>query len=73
VSRPPAVTATRLAALACLVAATFGTGCGSGKIEVPKQETSLHQGPELFNQRFSVCHSLAAANAYGSKQPEQKQ
>jgi mono/diheme cytochrome c family protein len=73
VSRPPAVTVTRLAALACLVAATVGTGCGSGKVEVPKQETSLHQGAVLFNQRCSGCHSLDAANAYGSKPPEQKQ
>ena len=43
------------------------TGCGSGKVEVPKAQTTAHRGAELFNQRCSGCHSLKAANAYGSR------
>jgi mono/diheme cytochrome c family protein len=62
----------RLVLLACLAAVAAGSGCG-GKVEVPKQDTSLHRGAELFNQRCSGCHSLDAANAYGSKPPKQKQ
>ena len=48
------------------LAAALMAGCG-GKVEVPKQEASLHRGAVLFNQRCSGCHSLDAANAYGSK------
>ena len=47
-------------------------GCG-GKIEVSKQQTSLRSGAQLFNQRCSGCHSIDAANAYGSKPAGQKQ
>jgi mono/diheme cytochrome c family protein len=50
-----------------LVAALTAAGCGQGKVSVPKQETSLHRGAVLFNQRCSGCHSLDAANAYGSR------
>jgi len=50
----------------------FLPGCG-GKIEVSKQQTSLRSGAQLFNQRCSGCHSIDAANAYGSKPPGQKQ
>ena len=63
----------RLAALACVAAAGAGAGCGGGELKVPKQETSLHQGAVLFNQRCSGCHSLDAANASGSKPPNQNQ
>jgi mono/diheme cytochrome c family protein len=52
--------------------AVAGTGCG-GKIEPPKQQTAVHRGAVLFNQRCSGCHSLDAANAYGSKPPNQTQ
>ena len=38
-------------------------GCG-GKISV---DAANKQGAVLFNQRCSGCHSLDAANAYGSK------
>jgi mono/diheme cytochrome c family protein len=41
-------------------------GCG-GEIEVPDEETDLHAGAVLFNERCSGCHSLEAANSYGSK------
>jgi mono/diheme cytochrome c family protein len=55
-----------------LLAALGAAGCG-GEIEVPKQETRLHRGAVLFNERCSGCHSIAAANAYGSKPPGQLQ
>jgi len=41
-------------------------GCG-GEIEVPEDQTAARQGAVLFNERCSGCHSLDAANAYGSK------
>ena len=41
-------------------------GCG-GKIDVPKQDAAVHRGAVLFNERCSGCHTLAAANARGSK------
>lgn len=52
---------------ACTVAAALlATGCG-GKIEVSKDDQPAHHGAILFNQRCSGCHTLAAANAYGSR------
>jgi mono/diheme cytochrome c family protein len=62
----------RSAVAACLVAAALAGGCG-GKIEVPQDETTAHRGAVLFNERCSGCHSLDAANAYGSKPPGQIQ
>jgi cytochrome c551 len=47
--------------------AVLATGCGEGKIEVPKQQSAARQGAELFYEHCSGCHSLDAANAYGSK------
>jgi mono/diheme cytochrome c family protein len=58
----------RSAVLPCLVAAALVAGCG-GEIEVPEDETTAHRGAVLFNERCSGCHSLDAANAYGSKPP----
>ena len=59
--------------LLCAVAALAAVaGCG-GKIEVPKDQTENHEGAVLFNERCSGCHSLDAANAYGSKPTDQKQ
>jgi mono/diheme cytochrome c family protein len=43
-------------------------GCG-GEIEVPEDEATARRGAELFYERCSGCHSLDAANAYGSKPP----
>ena len=43
-------------------------GCG-GEIEVPEDQTANHEGAVLFYERCSGCHSLDAANAYGSKPP----
>ena len=51
---------------ACAGAVALVAGCG-GRIEVPKQDAALHHGAVLFNQRCSGCHTLAAADARGSK------
>ena len=48
------------------LAASLLAACG-GEIEVPDSETTAHRGAVLFNERCSGCHSLEAANAYGSK------
>jgi mono/diheme cytochrome c family protein len=56
---------------AALATAILVAGCG-GEIEVPTDQAQAHRGAELFNQRCSGCHSLDAANAYGSKPPKQK-
>jgi len=62
----------RPVAILCLLGAALGAGCG-GEIEVPQEETTAHRGAVLFNQHCSGCHSLDAANAYGSKPPGQIQ
>jgi mono/diheme cytochrome c family protein len=63
---------TRPLVIACaLTAATFA-GCG-GEIEVPKQDQTAHRGAVLFYERCSGCHTLKAANAYGSKPEGQLQ
>jgi mono/diheme cytochrome c family protein len=48
------------------LAASLLAACG-GEIEVPKSQTTAYRGAILFNERCSGCHSLNAANAYGSK------
>jgi mono/diheme cytochrome c family protein len=53
-------------AILCLLGAALAAGCG-GEIEVPEDETTAHRGAVLFNERCSGCHSLEAANAFGSK------
>jgi mono/diheme cytochrome c family protein len=55
-------------ALLCAFAAALAAGCG-GEIEVPEDDTAAHEGAVLFYERCSGCHSLDAANAYGSKAP----
>jgi mono/diheme cytochrome c family protein len=57
----------------CLVAsAAFASGCGNHEINVASSDPPQAQrGAELFNERCSGCHSLEAADAYGSK-PEGK-
>ena len=52
--------------LALGLAALAVAGC-QGEVEVPQQQAELRRGAELFNTRCSGCHSLDAANAYGSK------
>jgi mono/diheme cytochrome c family protein len=51
----------------CALAAAGAVGCG-GEISVP-EESASYRGAELFNERCSGCHSLDAANSYGSKAP----
>jgi mono/diheme cytochrome c family protein len=59
VGRPTAI-------LCAAVTALLVAGCG-GEIEVPEQQAEAHKGAVLFYERCSGCHSLDAANAYGSK------
>jgi mono/diheme cytochrome c family protein len=56
----------RLLVIAVALAASLLAACG-GEIEVPEDDTTAHRGAVLFNERCSGCHSLDAANAYGSK------
>ena len=56
-----------LAVLSCAAVAVLAAGCGQGKITVSKQEAGEHRGAQLFNTHCSGCHSIDAANAYGSK------
>jgi mono/diheme cytochrome c family protein len=58
----------RPVAFLCLLAAAVAIGCG-GEIEVPEDERTARRGAELFYERCSGCHTLEAANAYGSKPP----
>ena len=62
----------QIAILCVAAAASLVAGCG-GEIEVSQDQPTVHRGAELFNQRCSGCHSLDAANAYGSKPPDQIQ
>ncbi len=48
-------------AAAALVAVS---GCSQGEIDVDAQN---HDAAVVFNQRCSGCHTLDAANSYGSK------
>jgi mono/diheme cytochrome c family protein len=60
---------TRPIAFLCACAALLGAGCG-GEIQVPEDDQTAHQGAVLFYERCSGCHSLDAANSYGSKPPD---
>lgn len=65
VLRPRTVLRARRAPLAVLLAgAALAAGCG-GEIEVDNDDDRAMA--ELFNDRCSGCHSLEAANSYGSK------
>jgi cytochrome c551 len=52
--------------LACLGAVALA-GCAQGKVEVSKDQEQARRGAVLFNTHCSGCHTLAAANAHGSK------
>ena len=61
--RPTLILACSLAALAVVFA-----GCGHGtQLAPPKSQASLHQGAQLFHERCGGCHTIAAADARGSK------
>ena len=53
------------AALAALAA-----GCGQSGIQVPKNDPA-YQGAVLFQEHCSGCHSLAAVDAQGSRNPDE--
>jgi mono/diheme cytochrome c family protein len=57
----------RAAVFTCALGLAVWVGCG-GEITVPEQSAN-HRGAELFYERCSGCHSLDAANSYGSKAP----
>ena len=63
---------TRPIVIACALVSALLMGCG-GEIEVPEQDQTAHHGAELFYERCSGCHTLEAANAYGSKPEGQLQ
>jgi mono/diheme cytochrome c family protein len=57
----------RLIIAACLFAfVALVSGCGN-KIEVSKNAGAAYHGALLFNERCAGCHTLNAADAYGSK------
>jgi mono/diheme cytochrome c family protein len=53
--------------LLCLIAVAGLGACGSKEIAVPKSQTRLHAGAELFNLRCGGCHTLDSAATSGSK------
>src|SRR5437870_2825774 len=59
----------------CLVAsAAVVSGCGNHQIKLSSSDPAavhpqVQRGAELFNERCSGCHSLEAADAFGSKPP----
>jgi mono/diheme cytochrome c family protein len=59
-------------AIVLALAAALLSACG-GEIDVPEDDRTAHRGAVLFNERCSGCHSLEAANAYGSKPEGQLQ
>jgi mono/diheme cytochrome c family protein len=57
----------RLILALCALALTgFATGCGN-RLDVAKDAGPARHGAELFNERCAGCHSIDAADAYGSK------
>jgi len=51
---------------ALTAAATTVAACGTQRITVSSQQSDLHRGAVLFNQRCSGCHTLRQAAAQGS-------
>jgi mono/diheme cytochrome c family protein len=53
-----------------VASAALVSGCGDHKISVASSDPpEVHRGATLFNERCSGCHSLEAADAFGSKPP----
>ena len=66
-SRPRPLLAIAAAALAAVAA-----GCsGNQDVEVPKDQTALRNGAELFSERCAGCHTLDEAKGRGSKPENQ--
>jgi mono/diheme cytochrome c family protein len=58
----------RFLACSLVACAALATGCGNNGIKVSSSDPPpVHRGAVLFNERCSGCHSLDAADAYGSK------
>ncbi|MFZ0088690.1 MAG: c-type cytochrome [Solirubrobacteraceae bacterium] len=53
-------------AVAAVLVAAVTAACGTQKIDVPKDQTQVHRGAVIFNQRCAGCHSLSYAATYGS-------
>jgi mono/diheme cytochrome c family protein len=51
---------------AAVAVVAITAACGTQHIAVPKSQTQLRDGAELFQQRCSGCHSLSYAAANGS-------
>jgi mono/diheme cytochrome c family protein len=57
-----------LLACAAAVLVAVAAGCGGDQdIDVPKDQTALRNGAELFSERCSGCHTLDEAKSRGSK------
>ena len=57
-----------LLAFAAAALAAVAAGCGGNQdIGVPKDQTALRNGAELFSERCSGCHTLDEAKSRGSK------
>jgi mono/diheme cytochrome c family protein len=55
-------------AIAAVALAILAAGCsGNQDVEVPKDQTSMRNGAELFSERCSGCHTLDEAKGRGSK------
>ncbi len=63
---------TRPIVIACALASALLVGCG-GDITVPEEDQTARRGAVLFYERCSGCHTLEAANSYGSKPEGQLQ
>ena len=62
--------ARRLIACSLAALAVVAAGCGEGsedKIAPPTKEAALRNGAELFHERCGGCHTLGAADSWGSK------
>jgi mono/diheme cytochrome c family protein len=55
-------------AIAVAALAVAAAGCsGNQDVEVPKSQTAMRNGAELFSERCSGCHTLDEAKGRGSK------
>jgi mono/diheme cytochrome c family protein len=59
-------------AVAAAALAVAAAGCsGNQDVEVPKDQTAMRNGAELFSERCSGCHTLDQAKSRGSKPENQ--
>lgn len=62
---------TRARALIALLAATIVAGCGTGGIELAEDDPN-YEGAQLFAERCSGCHTIAAAGSEGTANRSQR-